>query len=42
MVAGWIKSVLESKGNEASLQSIRKQVLELCRRFPVYGEHHAV
>jgi glycine hydroxymethyltransferase len=41
-VAGWIKAVIESKGNEASLQTIRKQVLELCRSFPVYGDHHAV
>ncbi len=41
-VALWIKAVIESKGNEASLKSIRGQVLELCRKFPVYGDHHAV
>jgi ubiquinone/menaquinone biosynthesis C-methylase UbiE len=41
-VAVWIKAVIESKGSEASLKSIRNQVLELCRKFPVYGDHHAV
>jgi glycine hydroxymethyltransferase len=41
-VAAWIKKVIESKGNESALRDVRGQVLELCRRFPVYGDHHAV
>ncbi|NDG86081.1 MAG: serine hydroxymethyltransferase, partial [Proteobacteria bacterium] len=41
-VAGWIKQVIESKGNEVTLKTVRAQVLELCRRYPVYGGHHAV
>ena len=41
-IAVWIKSVIESKGNEATLKQVRSQVLELCRRFPVYGGHHGV
>ena len=39
MVAGWIKQVIESKGDATTLHSIRGRVLELCRAFPVYGGH---
>jgi glycine hydroxymethyltransferase len=42
ILAVWIRAVLESKGDESQLEKIRGQVLELCRKFPVYGEHHAV
>jgi glycine hydroxymethyltransferase len=41
-VATWIKKVIESKGNETVLKQVRSDVLTLCKRFPVYGAHHAV
>jgi glycine hydroxymethyltransferase len=36
-VAGWIADVLDANGAEAAVQRARVAVLELCRRFPVYG-----
>jgi glycine hydroxymethyltransferase len=36
-VAGWIADVLDAHGAEAAVQRVRAAVLELCRRFPVYG-----
>jgi glycine hydroxymethyltransferase len=42
ILAGWIRAVIESKGDESKLEMVRGEVLELCRKFPVYGEHHAV
>jgi glycine hydroxymethyltransferase len=36
-VAGWIADVLDAAGAEAVVQRVRTDVLELCRRFPVYG-----
>ena len=41
-VATWIKKVIESKGSESVLKTVRTEVLTLCKRFPVYGGHHAV
>ena len=38
-VANWIHLVLESKGNEATLNRVRSEVKELCKKFPVYGSH---
>ncbi len=38
-LAVWIKSVIESKGNEAVLAKTKKEVKELCSRFPLYGKH---
>ena len=35
-VAAWMKDVIESKGNEAKLSTIKKQVKEMCLKFPVY------
>jgi glycine hydroxymethyltransferase len=37
-VADLIADVLDSGGADAVLERVRAQVLELCRRFPVYGE----
>jgi glycine hydroxymethyltransferase len=37
LLAGWIADVLEDVGNEAVLARTRESVLEICRRFPVYG-----
>ena len=35
-LAGWVADVLDDLGNEVLLQRVRGQVLELCRKFPVY------
>ena len=37
LLAGWMADVLDDLGNEAVLERTRQSVLELCRRFPVYG-----
>jgi glycine hydroxymethyltransferase len=36
-LAGWIADVLEDVGNESMIERTRRSVLEICRRFPVYG-----
>jgi glycine hydroxymethyltransferase len=36
-VADWIAEILDSEGAPAQVERVRSQVLELCRRFPVYG-----
>ena len=36
-LAGWIADVLDDVGNEAAIDRTRQAVLEICRRFPVYG-----
>ncbi|MGB5346584.1 MAG: serine hydroxymethyltransferase [Woeseia sp.] len=36
-LSGWIADVLDDIGNEATNRRVREQVLELCKRFPVYG-----
>jgi len=38
-LATWIKQVIESKGNEATLTKIKGEVKTLCARFPLYGKH---
>ncbi|MGB8694897.1 MAG: serine hydroxymethyltransferase [Steroidobacteraceae bacterium] len=35
-VANWMADVIDAEGAEATVQQVRAQVLELCRRFPVY------
>ena len=35
-VADWIVDVVDAEGNEAVVQRVRGEVLELCARFPVY------
>jgi glycine hydroxymethyltransferase len=37
VLAGWIADVLDDVGNEAVIARTRQSVLEICRRFPVYG-----
>jgi glycine hydroxymethyltransferase len=37
LLAGWMADVLDDLGDEAVLERTRQSVLELCRRFPVYG-----
>jgi glycine hydroxymethyltransferase len=36
-LAGWICDILDDIGNLAVIEAVRAKVLELCRRFPVYG-----
>ncbi|HET9389435.1 MAG TPA: serine hydroxymethyltransferase [Steroidobacteraceae bacterium] len=36
-VADFIVEVLDAEGSEAAVRRVQPQVLELCRRFPVYG-----
>jgi glycine hydroxymethyltransferase len=36
-VTGWICDILDEMDNEVLIQRVRGQVLELCKRFPVYG-----
>jgi glycine hydroxymethyltransferase len=36
-LAGWICDILGDLDNEATIARVRDQVVELCRRFPVYG-----
>jgi glycine hydroxymethyltransferase len=36
-LAGWICDILDDTGNLAVIEAVRAKVLELCRRFPVYG-----
>jgi glycine hydroxymethyltransferase len=36
-LCGWITDVLSDLGNEATINRVRGQVLEICGKFPVYG-----
>ena len=36
-LTGWIADILDDLENEETIENVRKQVLELCARFPVYG-----
>ncbi len=37
LVSGWMADILDDIHNDAIIDSVREQVLELCRRFPVYA-----
>ena len=37
LLSGWIADVLEDPSDEAVIAKTRASVVELCRRFPVYG-----
>jgi glycine hydroxymethyltransferase len=37
-IAHWISDVLDDMENEQVIEEVRGKVLELCRRFPVYGD----
>jgi glycine hydroxymethyltransferase len=37
LVADLLADVLDADGSDAAVERARPQVLELCRRFPVYG-----
>ncbi|HBV40633.1 MAG TPA: serine hydroxymethyltransferase, partial [Erwinia sp.] len=36
-LAGWIGDILDNINDEATIERVKKQVLELCARFPVYA-----
>jgi len=36
-VADWIADILDADGAEGAVERVRPQVLDLCRRYPVYG-----
>ena len=36
-VADFIVEILDAEGSEAAIERVRPKVVELCRRFPVYG-----
>jgi glycine hydroxymethyltransferase len=36
-VADFIVEILDAEGSDAAVERVRPQVVELCRRFPVYG-----
>lgn len=36
LVAQWIKEVVENKGSKKELARIHKEVIKLCKKFPVY------
>ncbi|MGD2081473.1 MAG: serine hydroxymethyltransferase [Chromatiales bacterium] len=35
-LAGWMCEVIDARGADATIASVKARVLELCRRFPVY------
>jgi glycine hydroxymethyltransferase len=37
-LAGWIADVLDAKRQCRTFAAIRGEVIELCARFPVYGQ----
>lgn len=38
LVAGWIADILDDMQNTQKIADIKRQVLELCGRYPVYGK----
>jgi glycine hydroxymethyltransferase len=36
-VADFIAEVLDADGAQSAIEQVRPRVIELCRRFPVYG-----
>jgi glycine hydroxymethyltransferase len=36
-VADFITEIIDAEGSEAAIEKVRPRVIELCRRFPVYG-----
>jgi glycine hydroxymethyltransferase len=37
LLSNWIADVLDHMGDEPAIEGARKEVLAICRRFPVYG-----
>lgn len=36
-LAGWISDILDNINDEGVSERVKKQVLEICARFPVYA-----
>ncbi len=36
-LAGWMCDIIDAKGAQATIEQVKGQVLDLCRRYPVYG-----
>ena len=36
-LSGWIADILDDISDDVMIQRVRGQVLELCKKFPVYG-----
>ena len=36
-LAGWMCDVIDARGNEAVIARVKGQVLDICKRYPVYG-----
>ena len=36
-VADFITEIIDAEGSVAAIEKVRPRVIELCRRFPVYG-----
>jgi glycine hydroxymethyltransferase len=37
-ISGWIADILDAGGADSAVERVRPQVIELCRRFPVYAD----
>ena len=37
-LAGWMCDVIDSQGDESVIEQVRGKVLDVCKRFPVYGD----
>ncbi|OOZ36824.1 serine hydroxymethyltransferase [Solemya velesiana gill symbiont] len=37
-LAGWMCDVIDSRGDEATIERVKGQVLDLCKRYPVYAD----
>jgi glycine hydroxymethyltransferase len=35
-LAGWMCNIIDSRGDEATIERVKQEVLDLCKRFPVY------
>jgi glycine hydroxymethyltransferase len=40
-LTGWMCDVLDDIGNDNMIETVRQRVVELCRRYPVYGKRAA-
>jgi glycine hydroxymethyltransferase len=36
-LSNWIADVLDHMGDESAVDRVRTEVMNICRRFPVYG-----
>ncbi|MES9874397.1 MAG: serine hydroxymethyltransferase [Candidatus Sedimenticola sp. PURPLELP] len=37
-LAGWMCDVIDARGDEATIERVKGQVLDLCKRYPVYAD----